>query len=356
MIRTKEEIIKIISDAYNDDSYMLVGEQLIGRSDFPNDLFKRYSDATGGELPAILGIDLARYGMDLVRVGEGTERWCQFRDQIIDFAEKGGIVTASSHWDNPSFEDPSECGYCRGMFGDGTEKYWDMLLTEGSEINKRFKAELILEGNFLKELGDRGVVVLWRPMHEGNGNWFWFTAKSSGQCPEWINPDYMKRLWRYIYDLYVNKMGMKNLLWVYSPANGINYTRTDPLYYYPGDDVVDIVGVDWYTQGQKEIFDPSHQTYEKLMGLGKPCVLAEFGPGGDLQIKGQGVEAQEKVFNSLDFLNLMKSLTVDNNMKCAYVLTWHHGYGGVASLGKAKEAFLDPFFCTLDRLNKRVGH
>ncbi len=348
-MRTKEEIVRIMKSSYEDDSYILVGEQLIGSSDFPENMFARYSEASGGELPAILGIDMGIYGMDLQRAGIGSEKWNRFLEQITAYAEKGGIVTASHHWDNPSVEDLEACDYCRGKFGDGTAKYWDELLTEGSVINEKFKTDLYTAGMFLKELEKRGVTILWRPLHEANGCWFWFTAKSCGS-EHWIDAEYLKRLWRYLYNYYENELGLTNLIWVYGPNNGGDgrYVQ-DVMYYYPGDDVVDLVGLDWYTDGNKEIFD-CNRSYEKLMQTGKVCAITEFGPGSST--KAGSVKEQEKLFNSVDVLNLMKELTEKNGMKCAYVLTWHVGYGAFSSMGKAKEALSDPFFCTLDRLNK----
>ncbi len=350
MIRTREQVLTIMKEAYESSKYVLVGEQLIGSNDFPDDMFKRYRDSSDGMMPAILGLDLGIYGMDLLRCGE--EKWKKHHDQTVAFAEMGGIVTASHHWDNPSVDNPADVGYCRGMFGDGTAKYWEELITEGSEINKKFKNDLLTAGRFLKELDDLGIPVLYRPLHESNGCWFWFTAKSSGS-QYWTDGDYLKRLWRYIYDLYVNRLGMKNLIWVYSPNNGGDGKWVqNVLYYYPGDDVVDMVGLDWYTGGKKEIYDKNH-SYDLLMSIGKPVAICEFGPGGDIQMREKGgVEAQEKVYNCLNYLSDLTSLT-NRGMKCAYVLTWHKGYGAFSSMGKAKEALASPFFCTLDRLNEK---
>ncbi len=349
MIKTKDQIRTILQNAYNDDRYILVGEQLTGPQDFPEDMLRRYREGSGGHMPAVLGLDLGIYGMDLLRVGIGTDRWNRFRNQAVSFAEQGGILTASHHWDNPSVEDPQSCGFCRGMFGDGTEHYWEELLTEGTEIHNRFRKDLLTAGAFLKELEDRGVPVLYRPLHEANGNWFWFTAKSCGS-DHWTDGAYLKRLWRYIYELYTRELGLQNLIWVYSPNNGGGEWVKDVLYYYPGDDLVDMVGLDWYTAGKEEIYN-EHHSYETLMGLGKVCAVCEFGPAGELH-KLRDVAAQEQVFNALDCLHLFKGLT-QRGMRCAYMLTWHTGYGALYSLGKAAEALADPFFCTLERMNQR---
>ncbi|MBQ8207692.1 MAG: hypothetical protein IJZ89_03050 [Clostridia bacterium] len=345
-MKTQEQIMKVLEKAYEDSRFVLVGEQLRTR-ELPSDMFARYKEATGGRLPAVLGIDLACYGFDLMTVEIGSERWNTLLDEVTAFAEKGGIVTMSSHWCNPTHK-PEYGDRCRGLFGDGTAKYWEELLTEGSEINKKFKEELIADGRFMKELSDRGVTVLWRPLHEANGSWFWFTAKS-GPTGEWIEADYLIRLWKYIYNLYVNEMKIENLIWVYGPNNGGGSIK-DALYYYPGDEYVDIVGVDWYTGGKCEIMNEYH-SYDHIMSLGKPCAMTEFGPGGNIRVpRGAPVCEQEKLFSAVDMLELYKSL-LRRGLKISYVLTWTPGYGAIYSLGKAKEAMDDGFFYDLEKLN-----
>lgn len=348
-MKTKEQVMKVLEKAYEDSRFVLVGEQLIGPKDMPSDMFARYDEGTGGlgRKPAILGIDFGCYGFDLMNVGEGTERWNMILDQITDFAEEGGIVTASVHWRNPTYK-PQYGANCRGIFGDGSEKYWQDLLTEGTEINKIFMEELILDGKFLKALSDRGVTVLWRPLHEANGNWFWFTANSDKGS---IDGEYLRRLWKMLYNLYVNEMNIENLIWVYAPNNVKEGEYCDwlseAMYYYPGDEYVDMLGVDWYTNSQ---FDRviTHHAYDKLMSRGKPCAITEFGPSGDIH-RGADHEAQEKVFNAVDMLNLFKNVT-RRGLKIAYVLTWHENIGAIHSIGRGKEALDDGFFYDLERL------
>ena len=349
-MKTKQQILGVLEKAYQDSKFMLIGEQLIGPHDLPNDMFARFGEATGGRMPAILGLDLACYGLDLMNVGVGTERWNVILDQVTAFAEKGGIVTASSHWGNPTYK-PEFGPRCRGKFGDGTAKYWDLLLTEGSEINKIFKEELITDGKFLKELSDRGVTVLWRPLHESNGCWFWFTARSA-QDGEWIDASYLLRLWKYIYNLYVTEMKIENLIWVYGPniagEDDNPYGIKSAMYYYPGDEYVDMLGIDWYTDGSFDRIITTH-SYDKIMSRGKPCAMTEFGPAGKLALYADHA-AQEKAFNAVDMLKVFKNIS-RRGLKMAYVLTWHENYGAIHSLGRGKEALDDGFFYDLERLN-----
>lgn len=344
---TKEQIMAVLKRAYEDSRILLFGEQCGGNQTMPADMLDRYAKVSGGRLPAVMGLDLACYGLQLPQVGVNSEKWNAYIDQITDFAEKGGIVTASSHFANP-IPVPGARALCRGSFA-GLDA-WEQLLTEGTEVNRIFKEELLIDGEFLRQLGERGVTVLWRPLHEANSGAFWYCGRAHGEAGiDWMDGEYLKRLWRYIYDLYVREMGLTNLIWVYAPNNHGTWSGVcDVMYYYPGDEYVDMVGLDWYTSNKQETIVPRHP-YDKMMNIGMPVALTEFGPGQALRMPT--FEEQEKCFNALDMVELMKDI-MKRGLKIAYVLTWGGGFGALYSIGKAEEALADPFCIDLERLQK----
>ncbi len=349
-MKTKEQILNILKKSYEDSRYVLFGEQC-GTRVKPLDMIANYAEKSGGHKPAVLGIDLNCYGFQLPLIGENSPEWNEYLDHVTAFAEEGGIVTASSHYTNPFRKYGEGLDVCRGEFGG--EELWEEMLTEGTEINKKVKEELVLEGKFLGELGKRGVTVLWRPLHEANGGWFWFCARSHSNMP-WINPEYLRRFWRYIYNLYVNEMGLTNLIWVYGPNvsgnndNNPHGTRS-VLFYYPGDEYVDMVGVDWYTGDGKDI---GGHSYDLIMSTGKIAALTEFGNGGNIRLGHDfTIEQQSKVYSAVDAVNTIKNC-IRKGYKISYVLTWSSIYGAFYRLGKAKEALDDPFCIDLERLNK----
>ena len=103
----------------------------------------------------------------------------------------------------------------------------------GHETHRRWMQELDILAAGLAEIQDAGVVVLWRPFHEMNGDWFWWGGK---------NPEAFISVWRHMFDYFTNTKGLNNLLWVYGPNHGKKTAA-----YYAGDAFVDIVGLDAYT-------------------------------------------------------------------------------------------------------------
>jgi len=107
------------------------------------------------------------------------------------------------------------------------------LLDPSSETHVRWLQELDQIADGLQQLKDAGVVVLWRPLHEMNGNWFWWGGK---------DPATFIKLWRQMFDYLTKTKGLDNLLWVYSPGSSGKIAA-----YYPGDRYVDLAGLDTYT-------------------------------------------------------------------------------------------------------------
>ena len=81
---------------------------------------------------------------------------------------------------------------------------------------------------YLKLLKDADIPVLWRPLHEAAGGWFWWG----------IDAEAFKALWKYMFN-YLKAEGFDNLIWVWTSQTGDDN-------WYPGDEYVDIVGRDLY--------------------------------------------------------------------------------------------------------------
>lgn len=180
-----------------------------------------------GDYPAVYGFDIGSiehqdaYNLDSVPFDK-------MRKLMIDAFKKGGIITVSWHADNPT---------SGGDSWDQTPAVADILA--GGETSQTYQVWLDRVAKFLKSVKFRGkpIPMVFRPYHEMNGFWFWWGD------PNCTAEDY-KTLWRYTVDYLRNQHNLHNLLYAYSP------NKLDPdddyMKYYPGDDYVDILGIDIY--------------------------------------------------------------------------------------------------------------
>ncbi|MBN1924945.1 MAG: beta-mannosidase [Prolixibacteraceae bacterium] len=98
----------------------------------------------------------------------------------------------------------------------------------------------LLAGFFhrLKTPEGKPIPVIFRPWHEMYGNWFWW---GRSKCSD---DDYIQ-LFRYTVDYLKNEKKVSNLLIAFSPDNRFNSEDTY-LERYPGDEYVDVLGLDDY--------------------------------------------------------------------------------------------------------------
>ena len=214
----------------------------------------------GGNFPAVFGMD---FGFD----SPGTWDGINFRQQIVDEAiqkyREGYLIVLMWHAVRPIEDEPVK--FKDSIQGKLTDEQWHDLITPGTEVNERWKSQVDVIAWYLKQLRDAHVPVLWRPYHEMNGGWFWWGKKAG--------PDGYKKLYRMLFDRLVNFHKLNNLIWVYG-ANEATPPGVDPYdTYYPGDDVVDVLGTDVYhTNFAKE-------QYDQLLAVAKdkPIALGEVG-------------------------------------------------------------------------------
>ena len=208
----------------------------------------------------------AVFGQDFGFSEPGTWDGINYRQQIVDEAirrySEGFIITLMWHAVRPIEEEPVD--FRQSIQGELSDDEWTDLITPGTEINERWKSQVDVIAFFLKQLKNAGVPVLWRPYHEMNGGWFWWGQKTGD--------DGYKKLYRMLFDRIVNFHKLNNLIWVFNSnevKSGVDSYET----YYPGDDYVDILATDVYTEGF------NRKNYDELLALAKdkPIALGEVG-------------------------------------------------------------------------------
>ena len=312
---TKERVIDLFKKVYADKNLLIFGEEMSNYPEMVNKTLERFKK-NSGKYPGILGFDIRM--SNLKRLGEkGIE---QVVSEITAYAEKGGLVTCSAHFANPKNKNHEIDDY-RGFLG--FDEAWIEMITEGTELNKYFRIELSAIADFLEKLKNNNVPVIWRPLHEANGGWFWFcipqTDPESGE-KRFIKEETFIAAWKYIYDYFTAERKLDNILWEYSPNivadDCAGMTRA--LYGYPGE-LCDFVGFDWYSGGKYEI--SLNSTYNDLASTGKPVAFAEWGPAGAIRAKAELGTKQPDLFDGEDLLALVRRMQEDG-YSASYMLTW----------------------------------
>lgn len=216
---------------------------------------------TTGLTPAVRGFDFMFYTHSAD--GRAGQRAAE---RAIHWARRGGIVQFCIHW----FVDTGSAPGNPKFYTSETSFDIRRALEPGTPENAEFMREMDLIAGELAKLRDAGVPVIWRPFHECSGGWFWWGAKG---------PEPFKQAYRLMYDRYTRVHGLTNLIWCYNPTESIGALEA----WYPGDDVVDIIGLDIYPSARTHPHYPEvYRRFRDFTQGRKPVTLTENGPIPDL--------------------------------------------------------------------------
>lgn len=187
-------------------------------------------DVTGSH-PAMIGIDFSGLStLDVPRVKSATDKLLR---SIKETYARGGVTTIAWHFDNPAND---------GSF------YWDKnpiptvpKIIPGGSLHEKYKKildNIAALAHASKDINGTLIPIIFRPYHEFDGDWFWW-GKSHCTRDEFIS------LWRFTIDYLKNEKKVRNFLYAFSPDCKFT-TEAEYLDRYPGDDYVDIIGMDNY--------------------------------------------------------------------------------------------------------------
>lgn len=250
-----------------------------------------------GKKPALLGFELLSYSPNINYLDTDEECMKEVEanygtlKRAWEWAEQKGLITFTWHWFSPL------SGRSKSFFTINTDFDASQAVIEGTPENKALISDMDMMAGILRPFCDKQIPILWRPFHEGDGNWFWWGAKGA---------DTVKKLWRIMYDRYTNHHHLDNLIWVYNAPNEG---------YYPGDDVVDIISRDMYPPEHEHTSRIGEYTHlaastkeEKIMLIGEigtiPSVKAivEEGLQWASFMTWSGVFTLSEQFTSYEFL------------------------------------------------------
>jgi mannan endo-1,4-beta-mannosidase len=189
---------------------------------------------------------------------------------LVGHARRGGLVTVNwspqSPWLNDESDIPGNPGVWTNTRTDNGQLdgvHLTDLFDPATAAGRVWQRKLTRIADALTELRDAGVVVLWRPMQEMNGFWFWWgTTLQPDDASIYI------RLWRGMFQYFTQVRHLNNLLWVYSPsafppdpADQVASNIRDAQWSYPGSDYVDVVAGTSYND---DLLIPNYQDYLRL--------------------------------------------------------------------------------------------
>ena len=236
-----------------------------------------------GKYPALTGYDFI-----FLQYSPTPESW-SWKVNYNDISaareqwNNNGLVSYMWHWNVPTSESAWKNGTEKGdytgyaFYSDKTAFDIKEALKEGTWQNQFLMKDIEEVASYLKNLRDAGIPVIWRPLHEAAGNynlysdngaWFWWGKGGAEPC---------KQLWRLLYDQFTNVHGLNNLIWVWTvdATVGCEDQYND---WYPGDDVVDIVGVDIYENNT----DAKTRQFQALVDVTKGNKLVSVSECGNI--------------------------------------------------------------------------
>lgn len=215
-----------------------------------------------GKEPALLGFELLSYSPNINYLDTDDECMTEVSENLgtlkraWEWADKKGLITFTWHWFSPMG------GRSKSFFTINTDFDADKAVTAGTAENKALLSDMDSMAGLLRPFRDKGIPILWRPFHEGDGNWFWWGAKGA---------ETVKKLYRIMFKRFTKLHGLNDLIWVWnSPVPEC----------YPGDDVVDIISCDMYPE--KHVHNACEEKYSSLLKITDQPKITLIGEIGSL--------------------------------------------------------------------------
>jgi mannan endo-1,4-beta-mannosidase len=255
-----------------------------------------------GTHPAVIGVDLSGFsGRPREAIQKAKD---DLKKNVVDTYNRGGVTTVAWHFSNPV----SGGGfYWRDSVSRPAVKY----IIPGGEAHDKYKEILKGIGEWANSLnGNDGalVPVIFRPYHEFDGGWFWW-----GQ-PHCTREEFIS-LWRFTVSYLRDSLGVHNFIYAFSPDNRFK-NEAEFLERYPGDEWVDMVGMDNYGDMGRDRYDIETASMKlKIVSdyAKKAGKLAAFTETG-----------LESIPNTTWWTQTLLKVMQHHDMNLAYVLVWRN--------------------------------
>ncbi|MBQ8296247.1 MAG: glycoside hydrolase [Ruminococcus sp.] len=255
-----KELMSFLSEAYGD--YVITGQYVSDETNSELDLIYR----TTGKYPVIRFSAIGSTA-DCAAVADAAAKWNQ----------SGGIVGLMWHWEAPG-ETPS-------VYSEKTDfKLSDAVTDEDIAMLSQVEISALCESGSvsgdcyklicdidavseqLLTLKENDIPVLWRPLHEASGDWFWWGASGT---------DAYKWLWQLMYTRMTEYHGLDNLIWIWNGQSADTLVDKSTF---------DIAALDLYMGEGKELgscYD-KFAALQQLVGTDKLIAISECSSAPDV--------------------------------------------------------------------------
>lgn len=241
---------------------------------------------------------------------------------------RGGIVTISTHPDNPVTRDK------RGRDAAATSwepagTSWDTTPAVAASLPGGSHHQILI--SYLDQMaafadaarGAKGepIPIILRLFHEHTGSWFWWGADHA-------TPEEYKTLYRFSVNYLRDVKKVRNFIYAYSPNGMGTPTEAEFLERYPGDDYVDLLGFDTYGSAQENADWFANVTANAALIVRMARERNKIAAISEIGIRAPDVEAG--LVDNQWWSKLITHLKNDKDAReIAFLLTWRNASEGV---------------------------
>ena len=255
-----------------------------------------------GSHPAVIGVDLSRFTG--VTPEEAQKVKDDLRKNVADTYNRGGVTTVAWHFSNPV----SGGGF---YWKDSVSLPAVRYIIPGGDAHEQYKE--ILKGiaewaNSVKGSDGRTVPMIFRPYHEFDGDWFWWGRSHS-------TVDEFKTLWKFTVSYLRDSLNVHTFLYAFSPDNRFLSEETF-LERYPGDEWVDMVGMDNYG-------DMGRDGYRLEVAAQKLKIVSDYAKKAG-KLAAFTETGLESIPNPTWWNETLLKVMRNSDMELSYVLVWRN--------------------------------
>ncbi|MGC4102810.1 glycoside hydrolase family 26 protein [Ferruginibacter sp.] len=256
-----------------------------------------------GSHPAVIGVDfsgLSGRPDDMIE-----KEKTRLQKIITDTYNRGGVITVAWHFNNPVSEPVF-------YWKDSTSAPAVKNIIPGGSHHQKYKAILSTIAALAKSVkGKDGKLVpmIFRPYHELDGYWFWWGKP-------YCTAHEFKTLWQFTVSYLRDSLHVHNFIYAFSPDNTFG-TEAQYLERYPGNDYVDMVGMDNYNDLGR------YGIYKMDSAILKLKIVADYAlkAGKLAALTETGLES---IPNATWWTEILLKTLRSAKMNLSYVLVWRN--------------------------------